>query len=186
MVARVQTCLDTERSACPQAAAFLSQRTRITLSTYVYTSFVSDLILAKSVAVGKRFLLGTGRMPHPVGGVMGVISYHCCEKGIPRFDILLNIHKTTSRWYCMAVVLRPQLLTFACWAWHPANCSTALPKVFSSDYRSPMHQNSYVGVKPGRSPCGLHKLWPTLVHVHLYHDAWVDKRYRHSIYLPTP
>ena len=30
-----------------------------------------------------------------------------------------------------------------------------------------MHQNSYVGVKPGRSPCGLHKLWPTLVHVHI-------------------
>ena len=31
----------------------------------------------------------------------------------------------------------------------------------------PMYQNSYVGVKPGRSPCGLHKLWPTLVHVHI-------------------
>ena len=59
---------------------------------------------------------------------------HCREKGIPRFDIIsLNIHKTTSRWYCMAVVLRPRLLTFACLAWHPANCSTALPKVFSSD-----------------------------------------------------
>ena len=28
-----------------------------------------------------------------------------------------------------------------------------------------MHQNSYVGVKPGKSPCGLHKLWPTLVHI---------------------
>ena len=81
----------------------------------------------------KRFLLGTGRMPHPVGGAMGVTLCHCREKGIPRFDITLNIHKTTSRWYCMAVVLRPRLLTFACLAWHPANCSTALPKVFSSD-----------------------------------------------------
>ena len=48
-----ETCFDTERSACPQAAAFLSRRTRITPSTYVYTSFVSDLVLAKSVAVGK-------------------------------------------------------------------------------------------------------------------------------------
>ena len=28
-----------------------------------------------------------------------------------------------------------------------------------------MHQNSYVDVKPDRSPCGLHKLWPTLVHI---------------------
>ena len=48
-----ETCFDTERSACPQAAAFLNQRTRITPSTYVYTSFVSDLVLGKSVAVGK-------------------------------------------------------------------------------------------------------------------------------------
>ena len=73
-------------------------------------------------------------MPHPVGGDMGVALCHCREKGIPRFDIiLLNIHKTTLRWDCMAVVLRPRLLTFACLARNPANCSTALPKVFSSD-----------------------------------------------------
>ena len=30
-----------------------------------------------------------------------------------------------------------------------------------------VHQNSCVDIKPGRSPCGLHKLWPTLVHVHI-------------------
>ena len=36
-----------------QSAAFFSRRTRITPSTYVYTSFASDLVLAKSVAVGK-------------------------------------------------------------------------------------------------------------------------------------
>ena len=48
-----ETCFDTERSACPQAAAFLSRRTHITPSTYVYTSFVSDSVLSKSVAVGK-------------------------------------------------------------------------------------------------------------------------------------
>ena len=48
-----ETCFDTERSTCPQAAAFLSRCTHITPSTYVYTSFVSDLVLAKSVAVGK-------------------------------------------------------------------------------------------------------------------------------------
>ena len=41
------------KRACPQPAAFFSRRTRITPSTYVYTSFVSDLVLAKSVAVGK-------------------------------------------------------------------------------------------------------------------------------------
>ena len=47
------TYFDTERRACPQPAAFFSRRTRITPSTYVYTSFASDLVLAKSVAVGK-------------------------------------------------------------------------------------------------------------------------------------
>ena len=82
----------------------------------------------------KRFLLGTGRMPLPVGGAMGVTCVTAVKRGYTCFDIiLLNIHKTTLRWYCMAVVLRPRLLTFACLARHPANCSTALPKVFSSD-----------------------------------------------------
>ena len=33
--------------------AFLSRHTHITPSTYVYTPFASDLLLAKSVAVGK-------------------------------------------------------------------------------------------------------------------------------------
>ena len=33
--------------------AFLSRRTCIAPSTYVYTSFVNDLVLAKSVAIGK-------------------------------------------------------------------------------------------------------------------------------------
>ena len=107
-------------------------------------------------------------MPHPVGGAMGVTLCPCREKGIPRFDIIsLNIHKTTSRRYCMAVVLRPRLLTFACLARHPTNCSTALPKVFSSDLLVCQCIRTYVGVKAGRSPCGLHKLWPTLVHVHV-------------------
>ena len=60
------TCFDTERSACPQAAAFLSRHTRITPSTYVNTSFVSNLVLAKSVAVGKtpRQALLFGRLPY--------------------------------------------------------------------------------------------------------------------------
>ena len=54
-----------------------------------------------------RFLFSTGRMPHPVGGAMGVTLSHCCEKGMhPNFDIiLLNIRKTTSAGICMAVVL---------------------------------------------------------------------------------
>ena len=48
------------------------------------------------VTVLIRFLLGTGRMPHPVGGAMGVTLRHCREKGNTRFDIIsLNIHKTT-------------------------------------------------------------------------------------------
>ena len=109
------------------------------LSELSVISWVSTFTLRSSftspgaTCIFLRFLLGTGRMPHPVGGAMGV-TCHCLEKGISRFDIIsLNIHKTTSRWYCMAVVLRPRLLTFACLAWHPANCFTALPKVFSGD-----------------------------------------------------
>ena len=47
------TYFDTKRRACPEPAAFFSQRTRITASVYVYTSFVSDLVLSKSVAVGR-------------------------------------------------------------------------------------------------------------------------------------
>ena len=58
---------------------------------------------------------------------------HAVKRGYTRFDITsLNIHKPTSRWH-LAVVLRPRLLTFACLAGHPTNCSTALPKVFSRD-----------------------------------------------------
>ena len=48
-----ETCFDTEQRACPQSAAFLSQRTHMTPSTYIYTLFVNGLVLANSVAVGK-------------------------------------------------------------------------------------------------------------------------------------
>ena len=59
-----------------------------------------------------RFLLGTGRMPHPVGGDMGVALCTAVKiRGYTRFDIiLLNIHKATSRWRLAA-----RLLTFAAW-----------------------------------------------------------------------
>ena len=62
---------DTERRACPQPAAFFSRRTRITPSTYVYTSFVSDLVLTKSVAVGK-----TPRTNFTVRS-LGVLAAYC-------------------------------------------------------------------------------------------------------------
>ena len=73
---RVQTCLDTERRACPQSAAFFSRRTRITPSTYVFTSFVSDLVLAKSVAVGKtprETLLSVDRL------LYNILAAYCVE-----------------------------------------------------------------------------------------------------------
>ena len=45
---------DTRQRACPQPAAFLTdQCTCIMPSTYIYTSFVSNSVLAKSVAVSK-------------------------------------------------------------------------------------------------------------------------------------
>ena len=65
------TCFDTEQPACPQPAAFpiqFSQHTHKTPSTYVYTSFVSDLVLAKFKAVGKtsRQTLLLNRLYRPV------------------------------------------------------------------------------------------------------------------------
>ena len=47
------TCFDRARCTCSQPAAFLNQRTCIMPSTYVCTSFVSDLVLVKSTVVGK-------------------------------------------------------------------------------------------------------------------------------------
>ena len=44
---------DMEWHFCPKPAAFLSWHTCIMLSTYVYTSFASGLVLAKSVVFGK-------------------------------------------------------------------------------------------------------------------------------------
>ena len=95
-------------------------------------------------------------MPHPVGGAMGVTLCTAAKRsrGETRFDVnSLNVHKTTSlrAGICMAVVLRPRLLTSACLTRHPANCSKALSKVFSSD----LPGCQYID---GRSPCGLHKL----------------------------
>ena len=57
------------------------------------------------------------------------------------------------------------LVTSACFARHPANCSTGLPKVFSKDLQ--VCQCIRTHMKLSRSPCELHKLWPTLVH-HVY------------------
>ena len=79
----------------------------------------------------KRLLLGTGRMPYPVGGAIGVTLCHCRERGYTRFDIiLLNIHKAISLPGCCTLT---STADFCCLARHPANCSTALPKVFSRD-----------------------------------------------------
>ena len=55
-------------------------------------------VLYLAVLIFAWFLLGTGRMPHPVGGDMGVTLYTAAKRGQTRFDIIsLNIYKTTSR-----------------------------------------------------------------------------------------
>ena len=75
-----------------------------------------------------RFLLGTGRMPHPVGGAMGVALCTAVKKGHTRFDIIsLNIHKATSRWHLPGCCTLTSTADFCCLARHPTNCSTALP-----------------------------------------------------------
>ena len=55
-VLSADTCFDMEQHTCPQPFAFpilFNQCTRIMPSTNVHTSFVTDLVLAKSVAVCK-------------------------------------------------------------------------------------------------------------------------------------
>ena len=83
-------------SEVPSSVASL--RGRIEQPAEAHTAFLRGL-------VGRRFLLGTGRMPHPVGGAMGVALCIAVKRGHTRFDIILNIHKATSRWHCLAVVL---------------------------------------------------------------------------------
>ena len=81
-----------------------------------------------------RFLLGTGRKPHPVGGAMGVALCTALKREYTRFDIIsLNIHKATSRLHLPGCRTLTSTADFCCLARHPTNCSTALPKVFSSD-----------------------------------------------------
>ena len=60
-------------------------------------------------------------MPHAVGGAMGMIL----GPGTPALTYFMRQLRAG---ICLAVVLRPRLLTFACLARHPANCSTALAK----------------------------------------------------------
>ena len=43
----------------------------------------------------KGFLLGTGRMPHLVGGAMGVTCITAVKRETPAVNSSLNIHKTT-------------------------------------------------------------------------------------------
>ena len=73
-----------------------------------------------------RFPLGIDRMPHPVGGAMGVTYIRRYVKGYTL--ILSNIHKT---FLCFGLALLDSCtLTstadFACLARYTANCSTAL------------------------------------------------------------
>ena len=69
-------------------------------------------------------------MPHPVGGAMGVTLRHCREKGNTLFETVTLYNLTLIfAW----LLYFDRLLTFACLPRHPANCSTALPEVFSRD-----------------------------------------------------
>ena len=59
---------------------------------------------------------------------------HTVKRGHTRFDIIsLNIHKATLRWHLPGCCTLTSTADFCCFARHPTNCSTALPKVFSSD-----------------------------------------------------
>ena len=84
------------------------------------------------------FLSGTGRMPHPVDGAMGMNLSWWHMKGVHPvwngYIILLNIHKIFNDFAWL--VHWPWLLTLSCClSRHTANCSTALSKVFSRDFQ---------------------------------------------------
>ena len=49
-----------------------------------------EYFLSYALTIFLRFLLGTGRMPHPVGGAMGVTVCHCRASRETRFDIYYN------------------------------------------------------------------------------------------------
>ena len=107
------------------------KKLRVVLKCIFGRDFLSPHTTMVSARVLKRFLLGTGRMPHPVGGAMGVTLCHCRERGYTRFDIiLLNIHKATSLPGCCTLTSTADV---CCLARHRSNCSTVLPKVFSRD-----------------------------------------------------
>ena len=73
-------------------------------------------------------------MPHPVGGAMGMALCTAVKRGHTHFDIIsLNIHKAPLRWHLPGCCTLTSTADFCCLARHPTNCSTALPKVFSSD-----------------------------------------------------
>ena len=81
---------------------------------------------------------GTGRMPHLVGGAMGMTLSWWHMKGVHPvwngYIILLNIHKTFNDFAWL--VHWPWLLTLSCClSRHTANCSTALSKVFSRGFQ---------------------------------------------------
>ena len=46
-------------------------------------NFCLSLLSAYFLAVFERFLLSTGRMPHPVGGAMGVTCVTAVKRGYP-------------------------------------------------------------------------------------------------------
>ena len=50
---------------------------------------------------------------------------------------------------------------------HTANCSTAFPKVFSRDLYVYQCISTHIRHKTQQESSGLHKSWPTLVHVHI-------------------
>ena len=73
-------------------------------------------------------------MLHPVGGAMGMALYTAVKRGHTHFDIIiLNIHKITSCWHLPGCCTLTLTADFCCLARYPTNCSTTLPKVFSSD-----------------------------------------------------
>ena len=105
----------------------------------------------------------SGRMPHPVGGAMGV-TRHCREKGrgYTRFDIILsNIHNATLRWHlpgCCTLTSTADLL-LGMQGTQPTFLQLFLRySVVIYQCANASELICQVDVKPGRSPCGLQNM----------------------------
>ena len=85
---------------------------------------------------------------------------HCREKGNTRFDsISLNVDKTTG---CSTLTSTANYFLLGKAPSHLFYLRYSVEIYMCANSSEPISCDRVVDIKPARSPCGLHKLWPTL------------------------